>query len=62
MSAIWNQKGLWHKKRQCDAKDVKSKTMTASHDKTADGESKSRINSHAENAKTKSTWGRNLRK
>jgi len=40
MSAIQNQKALRRKISQCDAKDVKSKTKTASHVTTA--ESKSR--------------------
>ena len=55
MSAIQNQKALWRKKRQCDAKDVKSKTKTASHVKIV--KCKIRTNSYAENAKTKSIWG-----
>ena len=53
MSAIQNDKAVWRKKRQCDAKDVKRKAKTASHVKIA--ESKCRTNRYAENAKTKST-------
>jgi len=47
MSAIQNQKALWHKKSQCEAKDVKRKTKTASHVNIA--KSKCRTNSYAEN-------------
>jgi len=51
MSGIQNHKALWRKKRQCDVKDVKRKTKTASHVKIA----KSKSSSYAENAKAKST-------
>jgi len=60
MSAIQNHKALWRKKRQCcDAKDVKGKPKTASHVKIA--ESKCRAKRYAENIKTKTTKGHNLR-
>jgi len=52
MLAIQNQKTLWRKKWQCDAKDVKCKTKTTNPVKFANSESKTR---HAESAKTKPT-------
>jgi len=53
MLAIQNQKTLWGKKKQCDAKDVKSKTKTANPVKFANSES--RTNRYAERAETKPT-------
>jgi len=51
MLAIPNQRTLWRKKWQCDAKDVKSKTKTANPVKFANSES--RTNRYAEGAKKK---------
>ena len=51
MLPIQNQKTLWRKKQQCDAKDVKSKTKTPNPVKFAKG--KRRTNSYGESAKTK---------
>jgi len=40
MLAIQNRKALWRKNQQCHAKDVKCKTKTASHVKTAKSKSR----------------------